>query len=166
MMNTNRALFYPHMMFYIDYLRDIETNFGILPFPTFDESQAEYGHTVSAWHSEFLCVPRGVSDLSRTGIVLELLAYQGKKLLTPAYYEKTLVGQYTRDEESAEMLDIIFATRVFDVGIYYNLGGYKDKICSMLRLGDTLTNVYETNRSAAEQKLEGINELFRESTAD
>ena len=36
----------------------------------------------------------------------------------------------------------------------------------MLRLGDTLTNVYETNRSAAEQKLEGINELFRESTAD
>ena len=166
MMNTNRALFYPHMMFYIDYLRDIETNFGILPFPKFDESQAEYGHTVSAWHSEFLCVPRGVSDLSRTGIMLELLAYQGKKLLTPAYYEKTLVGQYTRDEESAEMLDIIFATRVFDVGIYYNLGGYKDKICSMLRLGDTLTNVYETNRSAAEQKLEGINELFRESTAD
>ena len=69
-------------------------------------------------------------------------------------------------ESGAEMLDIIFATRVFDVGIYYNLGGYKDKICSMLRLGDTLTNVYETNRSVAEQKLEGINELFRESTAD
>ena len=149
MMNSNRALFYPHMMFYMDYLRDIETDFGILPFPKFDETQEEYGHAVSAWHSEFLCVPRGVADLSRTGLVLEVLAYQGKKLLTPAYYEKTLVGQYTRDEESADMLDIIFATRVFDVGIYY-----------------TLTNVYETNRGAAERKLEGINELFRESTAD
>ena len=159
MMNSNRALFYPHMMFYMDYLRDIETDFGILPFPKFDETQEEYGHAVSAWHSEFLCVPRGVADLSRTGLVLEVLAYQGKKLLTPAYYEK-------RDEESADMLDIIFATRVFDVGIYYDLGGYKDKICSMLRLGDTLTNVYETNRGAAERKLEGINELFRESTAD
>lgn len=166
MMNSNRALFYPHMMFYMDYLRDIETDFGILPFPKFDASQEEYGHAVSAWHSEFLCVPRGVADLSRTGLVLEMLAYQGKKLLTPAYYEKTLVGQYTRDEESADMLDIIFATRVFDVGIYYDLGGYKDKICSMLRLGDTLTNVYETNRGVAERKLETINELFRESTAD
>ena len=166
MMNSNRALFYPHMMFYMDYLRDIETDFGILPFPKFDETQEEYGHAVSAWHSEFLCVPRGVADLSRTGLVLEVLAYQGKKLLTPAYYEKTLVGQYTRDEESADMLDIIFATRVFDVGIYYDLGGYTDKICSMLRLGDTLTNVYETNRGVAERKLEGINELFRESTAD
>ena len=166
MMNSNRALFYPHMMFYMDYLRDIETDFGILPFPKFDETQEEYGHAVSAWHSEFLCVPRGVADLSRTGLVLEVLAYQGKKLLTPAYYEKTLVGQYTRDEESADMLDIIFATRVFDVGIYYDLGGYKDKICSMLRLGDTLTNVYETNRGVAERKLETINELFRESTAD
>ena len=166
MLNSNRALFYFHMMFYMDYLRDIETDFGILPFPKFDASQEEYGHAVSAWHSEFLCVPRGVADLDRTGLVLEVLAYQGKKLLTPAYYEKTLVGQYTRDEESAEMLDIIFATRVFDVGIYYSLGGYKDKICSMLRLGDTLTNVYETNLGAAEKKLEGINELFRESTAD
>ena len=166
MLNSNRALFYFHMLFIMDELRDLETDFGILPYPKYEAAQANYGHLVSAWHSEFLCIPQNVNSLERSGYVTELLAYQGKKLMTPAYYEKTLVGQYTRDEESAEMLDIIFATRVFDVGIYYNLGGYKDKICSMLRLGDTLTNVYETNRSAAEQKLEGINELFRESTAD
>ena len=166
MFDSEQALFYTTLLTTVDKHRNSETDFGILPFPKFDETQEEYGHAVSAWHSEFLCVPRGVADLSRTGLVLEVLAYQGKKLLTPAYYEKTLVGQYTRDEESADMLDIIFATRVFDVGIYYDLGGYKDKICSMLRLGDTLTNVYETNRGAAERKLEGINELFRESTAD
>lgn len=166
MLNSNRALFYFHMMFYMDYLRDIETDFGVLPFPKYDVAQEEYGHAVSAWHSEFVCVPRGVADLARTGLVLEVLAYQGKKLLTPAYYEKTLVGQYTRDEESAEMLDIIFATRVFDIGIYYDIGGYKDRICAMVRVGDNLTNIYDTYKGAAERKLATINEFFRKNTAD
>ena len=163
MMNTNRALFYFHMMFYIDYLRDIETDFGILPFPKFDETQKEYGHSVSAWHSEFLCVPENVEDYARTGLVLEVLAYEGKKLLTPAYYEKTLVGQYTRDEESAEMLDIIFATRVFDLGIYYDIGTYKDRLCNILKEGNSLASIYDTYKPAAERKLEVINELFSEN---
>lgn len=163
MMNTNRALFYFHMMFYIDYLRDIETDFGILPFPKFDETQKEYGHSVSAWHSEFVCIPKNIKDLERTGLVLEVLAYQGKKLLTPAYYEKTLVGKYTRDEESAAMLDIIFATRVFDLGIYYNIGTYKDRICTILRDGGSLSSIYDTYKPAADKKLETINSLFRDT---
>ena len=164
--NSNRAVFYLNTVTTAERHRDSELDFGILPYPKLNSEQKEYGHNVSAFHCQFLCVPELVKSYERSGIVLEALAYQGKKLLTPAYYDQTLIGKSVRDEESVAMLDIIFASRVFDVGIYYNLGGYKDKICSMLRLGDTLTNVYETNRSAAEQKLEGINELFRESTAD
>ena len=163
MMNSNRALFYPHMMFYMDYLRDIETDFGILPFPKFDETQEEYGHAVSAWHSEFLCIPQNVNSLERSGYVTELLAYRGKKLLTPAYYEKTLVGQYTRDEESAEMLDLIFATRTYDVGYYYALGNYKDLIGKMPINHMSLTTIYDTYRDAAERKMAAINEMFSQT---
>ena len=166
MMNTNRALFYPHMMFYIDYLRDIETDFGILPFPKFDETQEEYGHAVSAWHSEFLCVPRGVADLSRTGLVLEVLAYQGKKLLTPAYYDQTLVGKSVRDEESVAMLDIIFASRVFDVGLYYNIGTYKNELGRLFVTRSALSSIYETYRSSAEATINAINETFAKSMGE
>jgi|GEM_PF-271494 len=164
MFNTNKALFYSHTMFYMDSLRDLEGDFGILPYPKFDAEQESYRNLVSAWHSQFLCVPESVQDLERSGIILELLAYKGKELLTPAYYEKTLVGQYTRDEESAEMLDLIFDNLVYDLGIYYNIGTYKTQLTAMVRTGHSLTNIYETYRSPAEVKIQQINEFFNQNT--
>ena len=163
MLNSDRALFYFHMLFIMDELRDLETDFGILPYPKYEATQADYGHLVSAWHAEFLCIPQNVNSLKRSGYVTELLAYQGKKLLTPAYYEKTLVGQYTRDEESAEMLDLIFATRTYDVGYYYALGTYKDLIGKMPINHMSLTTIYDTYRDAAERKMNAINEMFSQT---
>lgn len=165
MFNTNKALFYSHTMFYMDNLRDLEGDFGILPYPKFDAEQENYRNLVSAWHGQFVCVPESVQDLDRSGIILELLAYKGKELLTPAYYEKTLVGQYTRDEESAEMLDLIFANLVYDLGIYYNIGTYKSQLTAMVRTGQSLTTIYETYRSPAEVKIEQINEFFAQNAA-
>ena len=166
MFNTGRALFYSHTMFYMDYLRDLESDFGILPYPKFDKTQENYGNLVSAWHSQFVCVPAVNKDFDRTGIVLEELAYQGKKLLTPAYYEKTLVGQYTRDEESAEMLDLIFASLVYDVGIYYDVGGYKSQLTAMPRTGKSLTTIYDEHLNEANSKIEEINAFFKQNAAD
>ena len=163
MFNTDHALFYSHTMFYMDHLRDIESDFGILPYPKFDKEQEKYGNLVSAWHSQFLCVPENSKDLERTGIILEELAYQGKQLLTPAYYEKTLVGQYTRDEESAEMLDLIFANLVYDVGIYYNIGTYKDCLTTIVEQGQSLTTIYDTYRNSANVKISRINEFFSQA---
>ena len=165
MFNTQKALFYSHTMFYMDYLRDLESDFGILPYPKFDATQENYGNLVSAWHSYFLCVPVMNKDMERSAIILEELAYQGKRLLTPAYYEKTLVGQYTRDEESAEMLDIIFANLVYDIGIYYNIGGYKDQLTAMVRTGKSLTTIYEAYKRPAEVKIDKINKFFQQTLA-
>lgn len=166
MFNSNQALFYSHTMFYMDYLRDLENDFGILPYPKFDAEQENYGNLVSAWHSQFVCVPTMVQEQERTGIILEELAYYGQQVLTPAYYEKTLVGQYTRDEESAEMLDIIFANLVYDVGIYYSIGTYKDQLASMVRTGKSLTTIYETYKPSAETKIQRINAFFQQNTAE
>ncbi len=163
MFNTNKALFYSHTMFYMDSLRDLECDFGILPYPKFDAAQENYRNLVSPWHGMYVCVPESVKNLDRTGIVLELLAYKGKEYITPAYYEKTLVGQYTRDEESAEMLDLIFANLVYDMGMNYNIGSYRAQLSGMVRSGKSLTTIYETYRTSAEQSLKVINEFFSQN---
>ncbi|MBQ4606455.1 MAG: hypothetical protein IJB15_07095, partial [Clostridia bacterium] len=36
--------------------------------------------------------------------------------ITPAYYDISLKGKYSRDEESVAMLDLIFDHRVIDLG--------------------------------------------------
>ena len=166
MWQADKGLFWMNIMDRIPQLRGMESDFGILPYPKYEATQADYGHLVSAWHAEFLCIPQNVNSLERSGYVTELLAYQGKKLLTPAYYEKTLVGQYTRDEESADMLDIIFATRVFDVGIYYNIGTYKNELGRLFVNRSSIASIYETYRSNAEATIAAINETFSKSIGE
>lgn len=159
MFDSEQALFYTTLLTTVDKHRNSETDFGILPFPKYDSNQKDYGHAVSAFHCAFVCVPT-LAASPRVGAILEELAYQGKKLLTPAYYDQTLIGQYTRDEESAAMLDLIFATRVYDVGIYYNIGDYKTALSRLYVTRSALSSLYDANLGQAEKKIDQINQVF------
>ena len=53
-------------------------------------------------------------------------------LLTPAYYDKTLKSKESRDEESSRMLDVIFATTIYDLGYMFNWGGICSAVGSMV----------------------------------
>ena len=158
--NENRAAFYFNPLSVVERHRDSEVDFGILPYPKFDATQEEYGHNVSAFHTQFLSVPLMAQNPTRSGAVVEILSYYGKEYLTPAYYEKTLYGQYVRDEESTEMLDIIFATRVFDVGIYYSIGTYNTELGNLCFTRNSIATIYETHRNEAESKIEALNKSF------
>lgn len=159
MFDSEQALFYTTLLTTVDKHRNSETDFGILPFPKYDSNQKDYGHAVSAFHCAFVCVPT-LAASPRVGAILEELAYQGKKLLTPAYYDQTLIGQYTRDEESAAMLNLIFATRVYDVGIYYSIGDYKTALSRLYVTRSALSSLYDANLGQAEKKIDQINQVF------
>lgn len=160
--SEGRAAFYMSLLTVVNRHRDSDVDFGILPMPKFEAEQEEYGHAISSFHAQFLCVPAMIADPERSGIVLEELAYQGREILTPAYYDQTLVGQTMRDEESVEMLDIIFASRVYDVGNYYKIGTYSDKLVGLCISRSPITSIYETFRSPAEQMLKIINQFMAE----
>ena len=161
--NENRAVFNFGALSLVESHRDSEVDFGILPYPKYDAAQEDYGHLVSGFHTQFFCIPL-TADPVRSGAVAELLAHYGKKYLTPAYYEKTLYGKYIRDQESAEMLDIIFASHVFDVGIYYDIGGYFDAIHDHFETRMSIATIYETYRPVAESKIQKINESFAKNS--
>ena len=162
--SEGRALFYLNTVATVERHRDSNVEFGVLPYPKLEASQAEYGHNVSAYHCSFLCVPTLIGNDetkgARTGAILEQLAYYGREMLTPAYYEKTLVGKSVRDEESSEMLDIIFATHVFDVGIYYKIGTYKDELGKLFTTRQSIPTLYATYESKALNEIETINEVY------
>ena len=165
MFDSNQALFYFTTLITVSRHRNSETDFGILPFPKFDKSQERYGHVISDYAGQYICVPEMTGDFARAGLVLEELAYQGQKVLTPAYYDQTLIGQYTRDEESTEMLDIIFSSRVYDVGMYYKIGNYRDSLISYSRTHASLSSIYDTALNAANKKIDTINVFFNQLTS-
>ncbi len=134
----DRALFCWNLLQCLDMLRVKETDFGILPVPKFDENQKNYAHMVSIHVTGFMTVPLCVDNPDRTGIILEALAAESRYTLIPAYYDVMLTQKYVRDNDSAEMLDIVFSSRVYDIGDIFGFGG----------LGETILRIVSSNRNS------------------
>ncbi|MBQ3708677.1 MAG: extracellular solute-binding protein [Clostridia bacterium] len=162
--SQNETLFLMQLIQIVPKMREMENDFGILPYFKYEEGQKNYYTTIGSWHSVFMCVPNNGCDLNRTGIVTESLANEGLYDLTVAYYEKTLVGKMSRDEESEAMLDIIFANRVFDMGWYYAIGGYNESVMNLLRnYKNDFTSMYTSAQKMANKVLQKTNDAFLEA---
>lgn len=131
MLGNDQYLFYVERITKTEEMRAIESDFGILPVPKFNESQEKYGHSVSIHTSGIMTVPKTVEDTERTGFILEALAAESRYVLIPAYYDIVLKDKYSRDEESVDMLDIIFANRVYDLGEFYQFGQFNEEFLRM-----------------------------------
>ncbi|MBR4959655.1 MAG: hypothetical protein IKY52_02020 [Clostridia bacterium] len=99
---------------------DMNSDFGILPFPKVFEDQDQYYNAFQYGNVMSISVPKTCTDTTRTGLLTEAYVMLSHDTVLPAYYDYTLTMRNARDTESAEMLDIIFSTRVFDVGIAYS----------------------------------------------
>jgi len=158
-----RAMFYCRYIKAVSWFRDMETDFGVLPYPKWDETQQDFCNTIHAYGTSYYCVPITVYDADMSGAVLEALSCYGKEYITPEYYDITLKGKYFRDEESAEMLDLIFSSRFFDVGTYYQLGGFNEMVITMMQQGNTdFASMYKRNEKIANRTLSKINEAYAE----
>ena len=57
-----------------------------------------------------MTVPITAENLDRTGAIMEALAYDSMGLIDKAMYKIVLKGKSSRDNESSDMLDLIFST--------------------------------------------------------
>ena len=117
-----RELFYMGGLMNLTAFRAMEDDFGMLPIPKGDPEQERYYHSVSYHQTSSLAIPTSAKDPEDLGLIIEALGALSKEKVTPEYYDRTLKLQATRDDESGRMLDIIFASRVFDLGAIYNWG--------------------------------------------
>ncbi len=101
--------------------RDLKADFGMVPYPKFDENQENYYTLVDGAHSG-LAVPVTVpdEDLGFVGLITEALCKETKESVVPKYYEIALKEKYTRDDGSIEMLDLIMDSRTYDFGYIYD----------------------------------------------
>jgi hypothetical protein len=111
-----RALFVTGSLTSARTFRDMEIDFGIIPYPKYNEQQEKY-YSQLPW-VETVSIPRYTadSDMERTSIILEALACESYRSVTPVYVDLVLRSKYTRDDESEEMIDIILNNRIFDWG--------------------------------------------------
>ncbi|MBQ3815981.1 MAG: hypothetical protein II836_07980 [Clostridia bacterium] len=119
----NRLLFFSNQLLVALNLREMDSDFGILPHPKLEETQADYLCPVSYWWATFAVVPKANNRYDLTGDMMEAMGYYSQQLVTPAYMEKSISGKSLRDEDSLEMLDIILSRRVYELAAIYDWGG-------------------------------------------
>ncbi len=110
--------------------RNMEADFGILPVPKYDEVQEKY-YCWGNLYFRSLAVPSTQPDSERTGVILETLAIVSEEKLMPSIYDILLEGKVTRDTESNDMITLINASRVYDIGIACDIGGFKTLLAGL-----------------------------------
>jgi len=102
----------------------MKDDYGIVPFPKYDEKQKEYYSHAHDNYTVF-AIPTTNQKLEATGAVLEAMASYSYRETIPAYLNVALKGQYMSDPISRRMIDMIVdGLRLDTAWMYvYTLGG-------------------------------------------
>lgn len=127
MFKADQGLFLINILTATQYLRDMESDFGILPIPKYMDTQENYSNTVSVFEGSLIGVPINTRNLEMIGVIVEAMSAESKYTVIPALYDTVFKGKSTRDQDSVAMLDIILNSMAYDVGQYLGLAGFEDR---------------------------------------
>ena len=148
------ALFFEECMQCVIRLRSYDIEFGIVPFPMYNEAQGEYYSHMNEVGG-MVSIPISIvdEDLEEVGAIIETMAAYSVETLTPAYYDISLISKSTRDEESRPMIELILENRIYDLGYVFDAswGGYVTQIA--LKFMDGKTNVASTKPNTFKREM-------------
>ena len=164
---SNRALFMSGTLDNAPALRQSAGEFGVMPFPKYDEEQEDYlSHSYDGLSS--FGIPLCAHDSEMCAMILEALCAESSYSVIPKYYDIVLQGRLARDEQSKQMLDKIRENLYFDFGFIYSSAIGKGLAMGPFALfgdacqqGKQLNVAYAENESIYETNLEEIIGYFQ-----
>lgn len=123
---NQRGLFYNTTSSSVSILKsaNVEFEFGVLPIPKLNKEQEYYCNTVNVYQSSAFAIPSTVPTdrIPKVAFALQAMGFYNADVIR-AYYQTTLQLQAVQSDDDAEMLDIVYNNRFYDIGAIYNWGG-------------------------------------------
>ena len=91
--------------------REMESNYGVIPYPMLDEAQGEYNNLIHN-SSNYATIPITNKNADEAGAILEALCSESYRSVIEIFYESALKMKYARDSYSGLCIDIIRDTSV------------------------------------------------------
>lgn len=151
---SGRAMMYAALLLSSESFRAMDDDFGIIPYPKFDEED-EYTTAINGT-AHLGIIPITVTDVERTGAVIEALCAYGSREVIPAFYEISLKTKAARDDESEEMMDIIKDSIIYDIG-YVSGGRFQSAGRDLFQKNADFASYYAENENTAMSDLETFN---------
>lgn len=145
-----------------DVFRAMQSVYGIVPLPKYDGAQESY-HTIVHSTSPLLVIPTSSgADLSRTGAILDALAYVSHKDVTPVFYDITLSLKRLQNSDSIEMLKIIRDSVSVELGIVF---GWTADFINLVNAdldkgGGKTASIVEKNRDKIQTNIDKTLDFF------
>ena len=149
-----------------DDMRDMVGDYGIVPYPLYDESQENY--ITYNLGTAFMAILLSAPDPEMSAVILEALNAENYKSVVPAYLDVALKGKYSRDEDTADMLDLILDTTYFDFAFVNesSIGIASWMFYQITDKKENITSVWESSRVGFETKLNDLIETYQENMAE
>ena len=142
-------------------LKNMSDLYGILPHPMFSIDQENYSSLVYQHHDSAVGIPSHTADKEMSAIVLEALSWESYYRVYPTFYETILLNRAAKDKESKEMLEIIFSTRSYDPGQYWDSTSGLHGGSGLLRLSETgnsdIASVWASHESKVQEAMDRVN---------
>jgi len=154
----NQALFMNSTFFYVKDYREMEADFGIIPFPKYTAEQDNYYSRIEGCDLPLIPICLSQEQANMSGAFLEAMASYSLKNTVPVYYDVYLQSRIARDSESGEMLDIIFENRIFDLGDTVWCPNIRDSfVYSMFNANNrNLTSMMKKSSNAVQKVIDKI----------
>lgn len=117
---NGNALFLLHRAWFGFELQKTEIKYAVLPTPALDVNQSRYYTTIGHQYSTYgICEASNDYDLAAQ--TLQVLGYHACFTTTPALFEVSFKGKFSKDDYTIEMFNIIRESIVFDIGRIYDV---------------------------------------------
>ena len=148
-------------------LRNMNTDYGILPMPKYEEEQENYSSLVWVHHDCVLGIPAGTGDPIKSAVVLESLSWEGYYSVTPVLYDTILYGRAAKTAEAKACLQLIFSTRSYDPGQYWDEpGGLQNELLRLCNNGTSdISSLIAQHIDKTREELKEVNK-FVDQTYD
>ncbi|MBE6612275.1 MAG: hypothetical protein E7632_07265 [Ruminococcaceae bacterium] len=153
MFASDKLLFLGETLGNASALREMIADFGILPFPKYDEAQTSYGSYMSP-AALGMFIPVTVSDQERSGIVMECMNALSHETVRPAYYDIVLGEKNLRDEASRSTLDTLFESAECELAYVYGWGNYRQTMASVITSDSPIASKLESVREATQTAMD------------
>ncbi len=164
--NNGVALFDNPCTFSLEEYRDLPYDYGLLPTPKLDESQEDYIGFSQPWINAAPAIPVTVQGetLNMVGTLTDAMVAYGYDYIKPAVYDNVIRLKGTRDEQSALIIDKIFANVAVELSCTLWLSSYNSiNQVFTTNLGKTeITSVYAKQQKAIESELSKIMAKYAE----
>ena len=124
MFSDNFALFGSSSVYMVQALRSMESDYGIIPYPAYEEKDPGDPYYARVPTSMVMVVPSVNPNPERCSVIMEALASEYYKTVVPAYFDVVTQQKAVRDEESWDVLNMLDGHRFMDMGdtVFLSMG--------------------------------------------